>query len=64
MSGNESTILVVDRTVSLGMELKDDSKLTFVEAIGLSTKSNNKDLILSYVYIFENLWISLYCITR
>ena len=63
MSGNESTILVVDRTVSLVMELKDDSKLTFVEAIGLSveaiglsTKSNNKDLILSYVYIFENLW--------
>ena len=33
MSGNESTILVVDRTVSLVMELKDDSKLTFVEAI-------------------------------
>ncbi len=33
MSDNESTILVVDRTVSLVMELKDDSKLTFVEAI-------------------------------
>jgi signal transduction histidine kinase len=39
------------------MELRDDSKTTFVEAIGLSTYSNSKAGVLSYVAIFENLWI-------
>jgi two-component system, OmpR family, sensor histidine kinase VicK len=38
------------------MELKDDSKSTFYEAIGLSTHSNSKAGVLSYVAIFENLW--------
>jgi hypothetical protein len=37
------------------MELRDDSKTTFVEAIGLSTYSNSKTGVLSYVAIFENL---------
>jgi signal transduction histidine kinase len=40
----------------LVMELRDDSKLTFIEAIGLSTYSNSKAGVLSYVAIFENLW--------
>ena len=31
-------------------------KTTFVEAIGLSTYSNSKAGVLSYVAIFENLW--------
>ncbi len=51
-----STILMVDRKVSLVMELKDDTKETFHEAIGLSTYSNSKAGVLSYVSIFENLW--------
>jgi len=38
------------------MELRDDSKTTFDEAIGLSTYSNSKGGVLSYVAIFENLW--------
>ena len=38
------------------MELRDDSKQTFDEAIGLSTYSNSKAGVLSYVTIFENLW--------
>jgi len=38
------------------MELKDDSKTTFHDAIGLSTYSNSKAGVLSYVAIFENLW--------
>jgi signal transduction histidine kinase len=38
------------------MELKDDSKDTFDEAIGLSTYSNSRPGVLSYVSIFENLW--------
>ena len=32
--GTETTILVVDRKASLVIELKDDSKTTFVEATG------------------------------
>ncbi|HET7391078.1 MAG TPA: histidine kinase dimerization/phospho-acceptor domain-containing protein, partial [Nitrososphaeraceae archaeon] len=40
----------------LVMELKDDTKSTFYEAIGLSTYSNSKAGVLSYAAIFENLW--------
>ena len=56
MPGTEATILVVDRKVSLVMEIRDDSKGTFDEAIGLSTYSNSRAGVLSYVSIFENLW--------
>jgi signal transduction histidine kinase len=38
------------------MEIRDDSKQTFDEAIGLSTYSNSKPGVLSYVSIFESLW--------
>ena len=55
-SGTKATILVVDRKTSLVMELKDDSKTTFFEAIGLSTYSNSRPGVLSYVSIFESLW--------
>jgi two-component system, OmpR family, sensor histidine kinase VicK len=56
MSETKATILVVDRKDSMVMELKDDSKPTFYGAIGLSTHSNSKAGVLSYVAIFENLW--------
>src|ERR1051325_2075643 len=56
MSETIATILVVDRKHSLVMELKDDSKSTFYDAIGLSTYSNSKAGVLSYVSILENLW--------
>jgi len=56
MSDTKATILVVDRKISLVMELRDDSKRTFEEAIGLSTYSNSRPGVLSYVSIFENLW--------
>jgi signal transduction histidine kinase len=55
-AGTKATILLVDRKVSLVMELRDDSKATFDEAIGLSTYSNSRAGVLSYVAIFENLW--------
>ena len=57
VSDTKATILVVDRKISLVMEIRDDSKTTFVGAIGLSTYSNSKAGVLSYVCIFENLWI-------
>ena len=55
-SDTKATILLVDRKVSLVMELRDNSKRTFDEAIGLSTYSNSRPGVLSYVSIFENLW--------
>ncbi|HZD82268.1 MAG TPA: hypothetical protein VE076_05250, partial [Nitrososphaeraceae archaeon] len=56
------TILVVDRKVSLVIEKVDDSKESFVEAVGLSTYSTSEPTIMSYVSIFENFWnqIELY----
>ena len=56
MSETKATILVVDRKSSLVMELRDDAKTTFAEAIGLSTYSNSKAGVLSYVAIFDNWW--------
>jgi signal transduction histidine kinase/ActR/RegA family two-component response regulator len=52
----EATILVIDRKVSLVIELKDDTKDTFIEAVGLSTHSKSKAGVLSHITIFENLW--------
>ncbi|MGA9150329.1 MAG: HAMP domain-containing sensor histidine kinase [Candidatus Nitrosopolaris sp.] len=52
-----TTLVVADRKVCLVMEIRDDSKTIFAKAIGLSTYSNSKAGVLSYVTIFENLWI-------
>ena len=52
----QETILIVDRKVSFVIELIDDTKSTFEEAIGLATYSNSKSTALSYVSIFESLW--------
>jgi two-component system, OmpR family, sensor histidine kinase VicK len=57
LSDPKATILIADRKVSLVIELRDDTKSTFHEAIGLSTYSSSKPGVLSYVSIFENLWI-------
>lgn len=51
-----STIVIVDRKYVLATELKDDSKLLFEEAIGVSTYSTSKPTVLSYISIFESLW--------
>jgi two-component system, OmpR family, sensor histidine kinase VicK len=56
MSNTKATILVIDRKESLVMELKDDTKDIFIEAIGLGIHSTSKASVLSYVAIFENLW--------
>ena len=52
----KATILIIDNKLSLVMELKDDHKKTFYEAIGLSTYSNSKAGVLSYLSMFESLW--------
>ena len=63
MSGR-ATVLVVDRRSSLVMELKDDSKDNFFEAIGLSTYSSSKAGVQSYVAMFENLWTQTDLMTK
>jgi two-component system, OmpR family, sensor histidine kinase VicK len=50
-------ILVVDKVASLVVELKDDAKQSSYEAMGLATYSNSKSTVLSYVSIFETLWM-------
>jgi two-component system sensor histidine kinase VicK len=50
------TVLVVDKRESLVMEKTDDSKESFIEAIGLSTYSNSDPTVISYLSIFEGLW--------
>ncbi|HEX2067983.1 MAG TPA: HAMP domain-containing sensor histidine kinase, partial [Nitrososphaeraceae archaeon] len=55
-STNTVTTVVVDRNESLVIEQKDDSKMNFADAIGLSTYSNSKPTVSSYIAIFENFW--------
>jgi signal transduction histidine kinase len=49
--------MIVDRKYVLATELKDDSKLSFEEAVGLTTFSTSQPTVLSYLSIFESLWI-------
>jgi two-component system, OmpR family, sensor histidine kinase VicK len=50
------SILIVDRKLCLAAELKDDTKETSLQAMGLSSYSNSKSTVLSYVSIFETIW--------
>ncbi|MGB6527547.1 MAG: ATP-binding protein [Candidatus Nitrosopolaris sp.] len=52
----KATIIIVDKKYSLTIELKDDTKQTSIEAIGLATYSNSQSTVLSYASIFESLW--------
>ena len=49
---NKLTTLVVDQSLCLTVELKDDSRETSDEAIGLATYSNSEATVFSYVSIF------------
>jgi two-component system sensor histidine kinase VicK len=51
------SLIVIDRKFSLVVELKDDTKETSYEAMGLATYSNSKPTVSSYASIFESLWI-------
>jgi two-component system, OmpR family, sensor histidine kinase VicK len=51
-----SKILIVDNRIYLMVELKDNSKETFVEAVGSAIISNSKSTVLSYVTMFDSLW--------
>lgn len=51
-----SKILIVDNRTYLMVELKDNSKETFTEAVGSAIISNSKSTVLSYVTMFDSLW--------
>jgi two-component system, OmpR family, sensor histidine kinase VicK len=55
-STTKSTIIIIDRKESLVIELKDDSKDTFIDSIGFATYSNSRATVLSYTSIFESFW--------
>jgi nitrogen-specific signal transduction histidine kinase len=50
------TILIVDRKTSIVVELKDDTKKTSYEAMGLGIFTNRISGVLPYVSMFESLW--------
>ena len=50
------TIVVVDRSYSMAVELVNDEVDNSIDAMGLSTYSNSKSTVLYYVSIFESLW--------
>jgi sugar-specific transcriptional regulator TrmB len=54
---NKLSTLVVDQSLCLTVELKDDTSEASDEAIGLATYSNSEATVFSYASIFENLWI-------
>jgi signal transduction histidine kinase len=50
------TIVMVDRKECVIVESKDDTKESSYDAAGISTYSNSKTIVSSYVSIFESLW--------
>lgn len=51
-----ATFVVVDKKAALVMELKDDTKDSFNEAIGFAIFSDSKHIVSSYSSIFDTLW--------
>ena len=49
-------ILIVDRKEYLVVELKDDSKETFVDAVKLAIYSTTQSTVKAYMTLFESLW--------
>jgi signal transduction histidine kinase len=50
------TIVIVDRKECIITELKDDTRDISYNAAGLSTYSNSKSIVSSYISIFESIW--------
>ncbi|MGA9149426.1 MAG: ATP-binding protein [Candidatus Nitrosopolaris sp.] len=53
----QASMLIVDKKYSVTAELKDDTRQTSIEAIGLATYPNSQSTVLSLASIFESLWI-------
>ena len=51
-----TTFVVVDKKAALLIELKDDTKPNFEEAVDFAMLSNSKHIVTSYSSLFETLW--------
>jgi hypothetical protein len=51
------TTLVIDRKLSLEVEIKDDTKDSSFEAVGLAIYSNSESTVWTHASIFETLWM-------
>jgi hypothetical protein len=51
------TILVVDKAYCMTIEMRDITATSFDDTIGLATYYNSESTVLSYISIFESLWI-------
>ena len=58
-STTNSTIAIIDKKESLVIEVKDDTKDTFMDSVGFATYSNSRATVLSYSSIFESFWKQL-----
>ena len=57
LQNNNLTLLIVDQSLSLTVELIDDTKETSEDAIGLATYSNSDPTVFACTSIIENLWM-------
>jgi two-component system, OmpR family, sensor histidine kinase VicK len=55
---NRLTIFILDNEFSLTIEVRGESKNSLLESTGLATFSNSESTVLSYISIFENLWMN------
>src|SRR5215208_6388926 len=53
---SRSKIVIIDRREYLMVELRDNSKETFIEAVGSAIFSNSNSTVLSYVTMLDSLW--------
>ena len=56
LSAINTGCIIIDKKDLLVIELKDDSKDNFLEAVGLSIYSNTPTTVFSYISIFDTLW--------
>ena len=56
LSAINTGCIIIDKKDLLVIELKDDSKDNFLEAIGSSIYSNTPTTVFSYISIFDTLW--------
>ena len=49
-------IAIVDKKISIVIDLKSNNMNSFTNSIAFSICSNNKAIVSSYIYIFESLW--------
>ena len=59
LQDNNLTLLLVDQSSYLTVELNDDAKETSAQedAIELATYSNSEATVFAYISIFENIWV-------